>query len=94
MKTELEIITYNIEKAKHGLKEAEKDLRLFWKNEIKEKFGLHEGVIVISKGKKARITRVKESVYHGKPWVYGNFEKKDGTFGIKESHLYQDWNLI
>lgn len=94
MKTELETIKCNIEKARQTMEELKKELRTFWKNEIKEKFEVYEGIVVEYKGKKARVTRVQETEYYGKPWIYGNIEKKDGTFGAKESHLYQDWDLI
>lgn len=93
-KTELEIINEKISNAKIRLGEYEQELSDYWLSDIKENFGIYIGKIVMYKGKRAKIIKINATSYSKKPWVNGNIEKKDGTFSARDSHLYDDWEVI
>lgn len=57
--------------------------------------GLSIGDIVRLKRteKRFRISRIEPQLY-GKIWLMGNPERRDGTFGTAERHLFSDWERV
>jgi hypothetical protein len=55
----------------------------------RESFGIAIGDIVIYQGKRHRVVTAKP--FCGELWLTGNPERKDGTFGTAERHLYGNW---
>ena len=66
-----------------------------------EKFGIHIGCVVedIHTGRQMKITRIDVLYWDlnnpkDKPSLQAKAIKKDGTWGIKELHLYNGWKVI
>lgn len=53
--------------------------------------GVSLGDIVVSRGKRYRVTSVEPHSFG--TWLKGNPERKDGTFGTAERHLFEDWKI-
>jgi hypothetical protein len=53
---------------------------------------VHVGDIVRSGGKLYRVTHV--DVEWTRPWLKGNPQRKDGSYGTAERHLYHGWTLV
>jgi hypothetical protein len=66
---------------------AEEKLRI-----VKETYGIDVGSVVTHKGQEYRIAEIQPGQY-GKPWLYGNPRKKDGTFGTAVRNLFSDWEV-
>ena len=45
-------------------------------------------------GQLFRVTGVETEYGLERPWVIGNPQKMDGTFGIAQRRLYSDWELV
>jgi hypothetical protein len=54
--------------------------------------GVSLGDVVVSKGKRYRVSSIDPS--WDKAWVKGNPERKDGTFGTAERHLFENWERV
>ena len=59
-----------------------------------ETWGLTKGVPLVCNGKVYRFT-VVERLWgdFAKPWVRGQLQRKDGTWGTGDRSLYRDWEL-
>lgn len=66
----------------HAAKEAEAIKR----------YGVAVGDIVMYRGKRHRVTVLEPSI--SSLWLRGNPERKDGTFGTADRHLYNGWTKI
>ena len=64
-----------------------RDLKLMY---AQLKHGVKPGAIVKSKGKLYRLTKLDVSWHPGKPWVFGNPQKQDGSFGTVVRHIYDE----
>lgn len=89
-----------IEKTAHELRNQ---LRGIAASAFLEKYGIDVGVIVKDKsGKLYRVTTIELLRISGtlefrlrcKPWVKGNPIKADGTYGVSERNLYDDWEVV
>jgi hypothetical protein len=54
--------------------------------------GVSLGDIVLHKGKRYRVSSIDP--YWSPAWLKGNPERKDGTFGAAERHLFDRWERI
>ena len=61
---------------------------------IEEDFGIKVGSIVFGgDGKEYRVTEIDPNWYADRPWLRGNPRRKDGTFGISNRHLFDNWSI-
>ena len=76
----------------HQTAETERDLT----RTLVEASGVAVGDIVVYRGKRHRVTSVDPQSWNkpgDKPWLSGNPEKADGTFGTAIRNLYSEWTL-
>jgi hypothetical protein len=61
---------------------------------VREKFGVYIGATVKGHdGKLYKVTSIEPS-WTIKPWLCGNPQKKDSTFGTAIRNIYGDWVVI
>jgi hypothetical protein len=53
--------------------------------------GVAVGSVVLYRGVEHRVTHIQDSFGAEKPWLRGKQKRKDGTFGTRSVHLYDDW---
>jgi hypothetical protein len=76
------------------LSSIRQEIRDYWIESHKEVYGVCQGAIVLTRDKKrAIVVSVEGRESHGKPWVKGRIEKKDGTFGAAIRNIYGDWEI-
>ena len=74
------------------LSDVNQDIRTVNLAICKEEHGIEIGTVVLDQsGKRHKITSIDTS--WEKPWLTGNPEKKDGTFGKSERNLYSHWTV-
>ena len=57
-----------------------------------EKYGVQIGSVVKWNDNDFRVTEIDPT--WDPPWLKGNPQKKDGTFGKSVRHIYGDWEVI
>ncbi|MDD3088940.1 MAG: hypothetical protein PHT95_03230 [Candidatus Omnitrophica bacterium] len=57
-----------------------------------KKYEVAVGDIVMYRGKRHRVTALEPFI--SSLWLRGNPERKDGTFGTADRHLYNEWTKI
>jgi len=82
-----------VERAKKALEYAQQQLQQAQEDAL----GVHIGDVVRSTGKKInneyRVARI-DFGWRDRPWLYGHRRKKDGTWEVKRSCLYDDWEKL
>lgn len=53
--------------------------------------GVAIGDIVIAKGKRFRVCEIDVHWTHSPPWLKGNQQLNDGSWGVGVRNLYSDW---
>ena len=91
--TEIEYLEAKAEQLKDELGKVQTELAALRLKEIEKKFGVKVGSIVKRCGDEYRVTEIQTD-YYGKPWLQGKQKKKNGAFGKRECHLYQNWELV
>lgn len=84
-----------IESLRETLAELEKEQRVTAIDYVAEKYNLRVGSIVKARhGCVYRVTGWPIESRICKPWMlYGNLQKKDGTFGVAPRNIF-DWELV
>lgn len=61
-----------------------------------QKYGVRGGSIVRRRmdGRLYRVVSVDTSWWPGRPWLVGNPQRKDGTYGTGFHNLFGDWELV
>lgn len=86
LKRELERLKGEVERVKGEIQREEEHL-------VRVRFGVVKGTIVVDgRGCKYRVVGI-ELGWRDTPWLSGNPQKKDGSFGTAVRHLYTDWKL-
>lgn len=77
------------------LTEVNLKIKQYYITRAERKWGIKVGDIVLgNNGKKHRIAKIISGEHREKPWLEGNPERKDGTYGTAVRNLYNDWELL
>ena len=97
--TEIEQLKQKETEIKDKLDKIQSKINNYWLYEVKKKYGIELGsIIMIKEGKKALITKIEPSINYDNNLfsvcIQGRVEKKDKTFSQRENYIYSEWSLI